>query len=164
MTATAHDIDELLLADRLGEALRGERCLFNTPEVVNDDMRPTDHAEFLCKGFYPLAARHGAPLLAAKLEAALAGICFDALGVYCAHQCYYIQIVNERSSISPFAIDRVYLPKILGQAFLNHMPALHLLQLRKGDREADRSYKVILAGMRLLARDGIDWGFDLPAA
>ena len=163
MTPTSHDIDDLISNNRLGLALRGELCVFTTPEAINDDMRPTDHAELLCKGLYPLAAAYGADRIGGKLEEALAAICIDALGVYCAHQCFYIQIMNERTSTSPFAIDRVRLPRILGQAFLNEVPALHRLEMRTGDMQADRSYRVVLAGMQMLARDGIDWGCVLPA-
>lgn len=162
MTPTPEQIYALIITKQLGKALRGELCVFVTPEEINDDMRPTDHAELLAKGLYPLVAQYGADFVRAELEHALGAICVDALGVFCAHQCYYIQIVNEREFNSPIAIDRVQLPKALGQAFLREVPALHRLEVRKGDVLVDRSYKVVLSGMRILAReDGIDWGISL---
>lgn len=163
MTPTPQELYNLILNNQLGKALRGEACVFVTPEVINDDMRPTDHAELLAKGIYPLVAQYGADVIRPKLEEALAAICFDALGVFCAHQCYYIEIVNEREGKSPLAIDRQRLPTILGHAFLREAPGLHLLELRKGDLLVHRSYRVVLSGMRILAReDRIDWGVALP--
>ena len=164
MNPTAQQIYDLIITNQLGKALRGELCVFVTPAEINDDMRPTDHAELLEKGIYPLVAQYGADFVRNKLEEALSAICVDALGVFCAHQCFYIEIVYERDSRSPLAIDRVRLPKILAQAFLKEVPALHRLEVRNGDVLVDRSYKVILSGMRILVReDSINWGITPPA-
>lgn len=163
MTPTSEAISGLLFTDGLHKVLRGELCVFVTPESINDSMLPTDHAELLDKGLYPLLDQYGADVIGSRLEHALAAICSDALGVFCAHQCFYIQIVNERAGRAPLAIDRAHLPRILGQAFLRHAPALHRLALREGDVQADRSYRLVMSGMRILAReDGIDWGVALP--
>lgn len=164
MTPLQHEIHKLMIANRLGEVLRGELCLFVTPENVNDSMLPTDHVQLLDEALYPLAAQFGAALVGQRLEAALAAVCVDALGVFCAHQCYYIQIVNEREGKSPFSIDRVHLPRLLGQAVLQQATALHQLELHEGDVRVDRSYRVVLSGMRMLARDDhINWGIPLTA-
>lgn len=163
MNPTPQEIYNLIVTKQLGKVLRGELCVFVTPEDINDDMRPTDHAELLAKGLYPLVTAYGADFVRKELEEALPAICTDALGVFCAHQCYYIQIVNEREKTSPIAIDRVRMPTLLGQAFLREVPGLHRLEVRKGDLLVDRSYKVVLSGMRILARDdGIDWGVTIP--
>ena len=164
MNPTPQDILALIVTDELGLVLRGEACVYITPEEINDDMRPTDHAEFLVNGYYPLAQQLGADVLKTTLERALAAICVDALGVYCAHQCYYIQINKEHWKKSPFAIDRQQLPHILGLAFLTHTAGLHQLEIKPGDAQHDAAYKIVLAGMQLLARDhGIDWGIPLPS-
>lgn len=163
MTPTAQQIDALIATNQLGRALRGELCVFTTPAEINDDMRPTDHDELLSKGIYPLVPLHGPGVIINSVEEALVAICHDALGVFCAHQCYYIEIIREHGRQSPIAIDRERLPKLLAQAFLQQTPGLHQLELRGGDVLVDRSYKVVLSGMRILARDhGIDWGITLP--
>lgn len=165
MTPTPQDIAGLIAAHRLGAALRGEVFVYTTPEAINDDMRPTDHAELLEKGLYPNVPLLGVDVVTDSLNEALAAICTDALGVFCAHQCFYIEIVKEQSNKSPLAIDRVNLPKILAQAFVRHGAALHQLEVRPGDVKLDRSYRVTLSGMRILGRDhGIDWGMVLPLA
>lgn len=147
----------------MAQILRGEKCVFVTPEHINDNMRPTDHAELLSKGLYPLTAEYGTDFIRTALEEALSAICVDALGVFCAHQCFYIQIVNERALASPIAVDRVCLAKALGESFLQQAVALHTLEVRNGDLATDRCYKVVHSGMRILAReDGIDWGIKIP--
>ena len=107
----------------------------------------------------------GAGVVTDRLNAALAAICDDGLGAFCAHQCFFIEIVKEHSGKSPLSIDRAGLPKILARAFMQHAAALHLLELRPGDLLVDRSYRVTLSGMRILHRDyGIDWGLTVPPA
>jgi len=126
-------------------------------------MLPTDHAELLERSIYPLAAALGAPRVASELERAIAEACRDALGVYCAHQCFYIQLVNEREGRSPLKLDRAALPRILGAAFAREEESLRSVTLRPGDLAAQRSYRVTVSGMRILSRDyGIDWGVAIP--
>jgi hypothetical protein len=99
------------------------------------------------------------------LHQVLIAACHDSLGVFCAHQCFYVQVVNEHQGISPFVMEKSSLPKALAAAFNTHASALHALEVRPGDLANDRSYKVTLAGMCILARDHqIDWGMELPAA
>jgi hypothetical protein len=149
----------------LAQALRGELYVFKTPSGINDDMLPTDHAQLLKVWLYPLANKLGTSEVSRALHQALIAACHDSLGVFCAHQCFYVQVVNEHEGISPFVMEKCALPKALAAAFTTHASALHALEVRPGDLANDRSYKVTLAGMRILARDyQIDWGMKLPTA
>ncbi len=163
MNPSPEDVFKLISSQYLGKVLRGEECVFLTPADINDDMRPTDHDELLERAIYPLAQQHGMDKIQGELENAIQEICFDALGVFCAIQCFYIQIVREDAQASPLKIDRKNLPKFLAASFLKESDALHSLEVKKGDLSNDRSYKVTLSGMRILARDhGINWGVVLP--
>jgi hypothetical protein len=162
MNPTSKEIFNLILSNQLGDALRGDVCVFSTPSHINDDMQPTDHNELLDRCIYPLVQQHGVDFIRSSLECAIKDICSDALGVFCAHQCFYIEIIKEHAKESPIFLERENLPKILAKSFLNESVALHNLEIRKGDLANDRSYKVILSGMRILERDyGIDWGISL---
>jgi hypothetical protein len=159
------DSDVLLAikSGALAKVLRGEQCVFSTPANINDDMRPTDHDELLENGLYILGRAHGVSYIQSELERALLDICSDALGVFCAHQCFYVEMVKEREGCSPFSLNKESLPKYLAASFLRETPALHSLEIRNGDLVTDRSYRVTLSGMRILERDyGIDWGQALP--
>jgi len=149
----------------LAQVLRGELCVFKTPSSTNDDMHPTDHAELLKVWLYPLANKLGTSEVSRALPQALIAACHDSLGVFCAHQCFYVQVVNEHQGISPFVMEKSSQAKALAAVFTTHASALHALEVRPGDLANDRSYKVTLAGMRILARDHqIDWGMELPTA
>lgn len=162
MSHAAQIILDAINSKALAKIVRGESFVFATPPNINDDMRPTDHVEFLEKGLYPLVHELTASDVQIALEFALQDACSDALGVFCAHQCFYVEIVKEREGVSPISLDRQFLPKFLASKFLELTPALHALELRPGDLSNDRSYKVVVSGMRILARDyGIDWGIAL---
>ena len=78
-------------------------------------------------------------------------------------QCFYIQIIKERSKKSEFSIDRLHLAKSLGESFEKKSEELHLLELNKGDLLSDACYKTTLSGMIILSRDhDVDWGVSLP--
>ncbi len=163
MSQADQNVLSAIRSKSLSKILRGEELVFSTPASINDDMRPTDHDEFLERGLYPLVKEYGANHIQVELEDALRDICIDALGVFCAHQCFYIEIVKEREGVSPISLDRNSLPKFLAARFLQQASALHTLELRSGDLANDRSYKVVVSGMRILARDyGIDWGITVP--
>jgi hypothetical protein len=163
MNPSESDVLRSIKLGLLAEVLRGEKYVFGTPAHINDDMRPTDHAELLERGLYPVTRILGASHVQTELEVALRNICRDALGVYCAHQCFYIQILHEAGNISPFLIDRQSLPKYLADRFMKESSALHSLEVRPGDLANDGAYKVTLSGMRILKRDhGIEWGIILP--
>ncbi len=162
MNPTSEEIFNLITANQLGSALRGEVCVFTTLSHINDDMRPTDFCELLEKGIYPLVQQYGVNFIQSSLEDAIKAICFDALGVFCAYKCFYVEIISEHAKDSPMFLDRENLPKFLATAFLSASSSLHELEIRKGDLVLDRSYKVVLSGMRILERDyGIDWGISL---
>jgi hypothetical protein len=153
----------LIEAGKLGRIIKGEICVFRTPETINDDMRPTDHVELLKNALYPLVIEYGKDKIQAELESSLREICSDTLGIFCAHQCFYIEIVEEIEGSSPFWLDRSSLPKLLGSAFLRESSSMHSLELKPGDLALDRSYKVTLSGMRILSsKYGIAWGVPLP--
>lgn len=163
MNPTSGDVLDLIKRQQLASILRGDLCVFSTPANINDDMRPTDHDELLVRGIYPLTQQCGVNFIVAKLEEALRQICTDALGVFCAHQCFYIELIKEDANESPISISREDLAKFLAKCFLRESGALHSLEIRPGDVQYDRSYKVTLAGMRILERDhGVDWGITLP--
>jgi len=163
MTPNPEEIYKIMASGQLGAALRGELLVFSTPPHINDDMRPSDHVELLKEGIYPLVQQYGKDFVSSNLENSIANICFDALGIFCAHRCFYIQMNNEKEGISPLSLERYKLPKILAKYFLEKSDALHNLVIRDGDLEIDRSYKVTLSGMRILEKDfGIDWGILLP--
>ncbi len=163
MNPSTSEVFAQIASGNLVGILRGETCVFSTPGNINDDMRPTDHCELLEQALYQLASEHGVAYIQGELEAALRGMCTDALGVFCAHQCFYVEIINERAGLSPFSLNIESLPNDLAISFMKEASALHSLEVRPGDLLNDRSYKVVLSGMRILARDhGIDWKVALP--
>jgi hypothetical protein len=163
MNPTAGNVLDLINSGLLASVIRGDLCVFSTPASINDDMRPTDHEELLEHGIYPLIQQCGVNFIIMRLEEALRQSCTDALGVFCAHQCFYIELVKEDANDSPISISRDDLAKFLARVFLRESTALHSLEVRAGDALNDRSYKVTLAGMRILERDhGVDWGLTLP--
>lgn len=126
-------------------------------------MRPTDHAELLEFGLYPIARELGASFIQGELENGLRAICVDALGVFCAHQCFYVGLVHEKAGRSPLLLDRDSLPKHLATSFLREASGLHSLEFLPGDLANDRPYRITLAVMRILARDyDVEWGVALP--
>ena len=159
MNPLASDVLNAIQAGGLTRVLRGEECVFRTPSEINDDMLPTDHAELLMHGIYPLTEKVGVVRICSELEQALADACRDAWGVFCAHQCFYIELVHEREVRSPLNLSRTNLSKILGAAFIRESAALRSLAFRPSDIAAQRPYTVTVSGMRILARDyGVDWG------
>lgn len=163
MTPSSEDVFILLSSNQLGRVLRGEVCVFPTPAHINDDMRPTDHDELLSCAIYPLAQQYGVDLIRRELERAIQDISIDAMGLFCAIQCFYIQIVREDSLAAAFRIDRKNLPRYLGNCFIREANNLHYLEVRPGDAAADRPYRITLSRMRILNRDhGIDWGIIIP--
>ena len=164
MNPTSEDLAKIIASNRLAEALRGEVCIFFTSAEINGSLRPTDHDQLLEKGIYPLIAQFGKEFLEQELEKTLVAICHDALGVFCAHQCYYLETLREEQNLSPLPIDRTTLPRILAQNFIKETPALHRLEIRKGDVALDASYRVMRSQMRILQTDcGVDWGINLTS-
>ncbi|WP_164462527.1 MULTISPECIES: hypothetical protein [Burkholderia] len=163
MNPTESDVLTAIKGGRLASVLCGEACVFRTPPEINDDMRPTDHAEFLERALYPLSRTEGVDLVQRELEHALQATCNDPLGVFCAIQCFYMALMDEQSGSSPLHLSRDWLPKLLASAFLKESAGLHALALRPNDHLYDRSYRVTLSRMHILAKDcSIDWGVALP--
>jgi hypothetical protein len=164
MNPSPDDVFKLISSHELGRALRGEDCAFITPADINDDMRPTDHSELLASGIYPLTIQHGPNRIRLELEGALHEISYDALGVFCAIQCFYLQVVKEDAKVSPINVDRKKLAEFLADCFLKHAQSLHHLALGQNDLALDRTYRLTLSRMRILARDhGVSWGMELPS-
>jgi hypothetical protein len=146
----------------LGAVLRGELLPYATPAEINDDMLPTDHAELLDHAIYPLARQHGISFIQEKLERALIEACSDALGVFCAIQCFYLEIRREARNSSPLHLDRDELPKLLAAGFLRESTGLQALGLHPKALNYDRSYLVTLSRMSILEEQfQIDWGVSL---
>ena len=53
-------------------------------------------------------------------EKELLNITYDALGLYCAIQCFYIQVLNEDDKKSPFTLNRNSLSEKLGEIFIEN--------------------------------------------
>ena len=126
-------IKNLIVSGRLYKAIRGEEFVFNTPSEINMDMQPTDHNELLAKAIYPLCSELGVDNVLHALESGLRDAASDAVGVYCAIQCYYVQIISERAKESPFNIDRSNLPLFLGKQFNNLEDEFSLIRLNNYD-------------------------------
>ena len=162
MNPTPDDLMDAIVNHEFTKVLRGELYVYTTPAEINDDMRPTDHDELLEKGLYPLVAPMGLDVVTAELNAALASICTDAVGVFSAHQCFYLEILREDENHSPLRIDRIGLPKVLAQRFVQLTAAVHQLEVKPGDLKLDRPYRLIRAQMQILHDDhGIDFGIDV---
>jgi hypothetical protein len=81
----------LVTSGQLYKTIRGEEFSFKTPPQINAEIQPTDHNELLSKAIYPLCGNMGVEYVMSALENGLRDVCSDAIGVYCAVQCYYIQ-------------------------------------------------------------------------
>lgn len=107
-----HSVADVI--DELTSAIRGEGAwVIRTPSHINGDMWPTDHAILLHEYIYPLCERLGCEVAQKSFELALIACTTDTLGIFCAHQCFYMQIVNEAFNKSPFHINKAWLPQTL---------------------------------------------------
>ena len=162
MNPSAGHVRSLIKAGHLPAILRGEEAVWRTPAEINGDMLPTDHVQLLKHGVHPLVARTGATEVGNMLEDALLRIASDALGVFCAVQCFYVEVLAEDASESPLRVDRARLACGLWQAFLAHEDALRRLTLDNRPT-ADACFLVTVAGFRILQRDHGVTGFgELP--
>lgn len=117
MNPSAEEVYEAIKVNKMNDVSLGKECRFITPPMINDDMQPTDHEQLLTCAIYPLAKKYGELKIQKILEESLKEIAIDALGLFCAIQCFYIQIIKERSKKSEFSIDRLHLTKSLGESF-----------------------------------------------
>jgi hypothetical protein len=163
MNPSPENVFKLLSVGMLGSVLKGSECVFTTPSHINNNLKPTDHVELLEKAIYPLAKHYGEKYIQEKLEESIKEISIDALGIFCAIQCYYMEILSEDAHASPLDIDRNELPIFLAQCFFKESEALHSLEIQENDLSIDMSYRITLSRMRILKRDhGIEWGAILP--
>ena len=152
MNHMTKSVKDLMDAHCLFKAIRGEDLVFKTPPEINADMQPTDHGELLGKAIYPLCAQLGIQTVQHHLEEALREAASDALGVFCAVQCYYVQIVSERAGESPFGIDRDELPLFLWKKFKAHEAAFMSIRLNSYD-PPDAPLRLTKAAMASLQRN-----------
>jgi hypothetical protein len=145
-------IRNLINSERLYKAIRGEEFSFKTPPEINAEMQPTDHNEFLSKAIYPLCGEMGVEYMLRALEHALRDAASDAIGIYCAIQCYYIQIMSENWGESPFKIDRTHLPLFLGEQFKKHKQEFLEVKLNNYD-PPDAPLRLTLAAIESLQRN-----------
>jgi hypothetical protein len=115
--------------------IRGESRVFHSAPGANGEMCPTDHYEMLKSCVYTANSTNDSTSVGPHLECALVSACSDALGVFCAIQCYYSQVVAERYGESPFEIDRERLPGILAARFSEFGKCLSNLKLADSDPE-----------------------------
>lgn len=143
---------KLELLNNLTAAIRGEFFPIRTPSHINDDMWPTDHVILIEEHIYPLCGFVGADVVKANFEAALEQCSIDPLGLYCAHTCLYIQILNETNQKAAFKVDREALPKLLAARLKQMEPELKIWSNPQYKNPGD-ALRVIVSGMRILERD-----------
>ncbi len=163
MKPTPKEVYEQIKSHNLYKVVRGESCVFSTPEKINENMLPTDHNELLANALYPLAKDYNAVFISRELDLAIrVAASADALGLYCAIQCFYMQILSEDAGESPFRIDRTELPRYLGARYNAHSSTLQNLKLSPSDLQ-DKAYRLTVSRMKILMRDhGVDFG--VPSA
>lgn len=145
-------IENLELLDHLPEAIRGERFRIETPSHINDDMWPTDHVLLLEELIYPLCQFADSAMVKERLEAALKECSVDPLGLYCAHTCFYVQVLNESANGSPLKIDRETLPKFLAIKLKELEPQLRTW-VHPRYKDPGDALRVTISGMKILKRD-----------
>ena len=151
-------IKSLIASGRLYRAIRGEEFSFKTPPEINAEMQPTDHNELLSKAIYPLCNEMGVGCVLRALENGLRAAASDAIGVYCAIQCYYIQVISEGAGESPFKIDRTDLPLFLGEQFRKQEREFSSVKLNNYD-PPDAPLRLTSAAINSLHRNaGINFG------
>lgn len=99
MNPSAEEVYEAIKVNKMNDVLLGKECRFITPSMIND-MQPTAYEQLLTCAIYPLAKKYGELKIQKILEESLKEIAIDALGLFCAIQCFYIQIIKERSKKS----------------------------------------------------------------
>ena len=150
-------IKNLIDSGRLYKAIRGEEFSFQTPSKINAELQPTDHNELLSKAIYPLCGNLGVEDVLRALERGLRDAASDALGVYCAVQCYYLQVVSEKYGESPFKIDRINLPLFLGKQFRKHKGDFWAVKLNTYD-PPDAPFRLTSSAIALLhENEGINF-------
>lgn len=151
-------IKDLVISGGLYRAIRGEVFILKTPPEINSEMQPTDHSELLKMGVYLLCNELGVDNVLHALECGLRRAASDAIGVFCAIQCYYVQIISEMHKQSLFRVDRVDLPQFLGLQFRKYEKDFIEIRLNSYD-PLNAALLLTLAAIGTLRRNfGIDFG------
>lgn len=149
MASIVDEIYEQIKGHNLFEIIRGERNVFRTPAYINADLLPTDHNELLVKAIYPIAEKYNAKFVERELDLALRVAASDALGIFCAIQCYYMQVVNEDDGLSNIRLNRVELPQYLTARYFAFVDDLKRLNL-SGNDAPDYAQKSALSYLTIL--------------
>jgi len=149
MTPTVDEIYQLIKSHHLFKVIRGEASVFRTPAYINADLLPTDHNELLVKAIYPIAEKYNVKFAERELDLALRVAASDALGVFCAIQCYYMQVVNEDDGLSNIRLNRVELPQYLTARYFAFVDDLKRLNL-SGNDAPDYAQKSALSYLSIL--------------
>jgi hypothetical protein len=149
MTPTVDEIYQHIKSHSLFKVIRGEEGVFRTPSYINADLLPTDHNELLIKAIYPIAEKYNVKFAERELDLALRVAASDALGVFCALQCYYMQVVNEDDELSNIRLNRVELPQYLTTRYFAFVDDLKRLNL-SGSDAPDYAQKSALSYLTIL--------------
>ncbi|WP_426319506.1 hypothetical protein [Pseudoduganella sp. R-43] len=149
MTPTVDEIYQQIKSHHLFKVIRGEEGVFRTPSYINADLLPTDHNELLVKAIYPIAEKYNVKFAERELDLALRVAASDALGVFCAIQCYYMQVVNEEDGLSNIRLNRADLPQYLTARYFALVEDLKKLNL-SGNDAPDYAQKSALSYLRIL--------------
>lgn len=136
MTPTVDKIYEQIKAHDLSKVIRGELSIFRTPAYIKANLLPTDYNELLIKAIYPIAEKYNVKFVERELDLALRVAASDALGVFCAIQCYYMQVVNEDDGLSNIRLSRADLPRYLTACYFALVDDLKRLDLSGNDTPA----------------------------
>lgn len=148
---TAEEIYQHIKSHNLFKVIRGELSVFRTPANINADLLPIDHNELLIKALYPIAEKYNAKFMERELDLALRVAARDALGVYCAIQCYYMQIVNEDGGLSNIRLSRTDLPQLMTARYFALLDDLKKLNL-SGNDAPDFAQRSALSYLTILSK------------
>jgi hypothetical protein len=151
------NIEHYIKNDELYAVIRGDACVYHTPPEVNAQRLPTDHCVMLEKGIYLAEKNISLDYLTTILEAGIKASCSDALGYFCAVQCFYSQVVNEEFGC-PITIDKKELPIYLGNQLFVFQTALKSHTLFGKDK-IGMVWEYTQTYIKILQRDyNIDFG------
>jgi hypothetical protein len=128
---TKSDIYSQIKAGELFRVIRGESCVFRTPPEINAELLPTDHYQLLVQALYPLAEQYSPEFIQRELELGIRMTASDALGVFCAIRCYFMQISNEDNGRSNILLDRVRLAQFLTARYFSVLNDLKTLVMEE---------------------------------
>jgi len=161
---TVEEIYHHVKSHNLFRVIRGELGVFRTPANINADLLPTDHNELLIKALYPIAEKYNARFMERELDLALRVAARDALGVYCAIQCYYMQIVNEDEGVSNIRLSRTDLPRLLTARYFFVLNDLKNLNL-SGNDMPDFAQRSALSYLTILSKQyGVQVGSNADSS